>query len=71
MKNSDLDEGVEASSLLRRLPSLTKKMKKLCVQLHKINPAPELTEDLDYFTGKNQTNPRKESQCRALIWIVY
>lgn len=56
MKNSNLDEGVKSSSLQGRLPSLTKKMKKMCVQLHKINPAPELTEDLDCFTGKKKKN---------------
>lgn len=65
MNNSNLDEGFEVSSLQGRLPSLTKKMKKLCVQLHKINQAPELTEDLDYFTGKKQTNPHRKSQCHA------
>ncbi|XP_068197957.1 midasin isoform X4 [Antennarius striatus] len=46
------DEGVEASSLQGRLPLLTRKMKKLCVQLLKTHPAPELTEDLDCFTGE-------------------
>lgn len=70
MKNSDLDEGIEVSSLQGRLPFLTKKMRKMCVQLHKINPASDLTEDLDYFTGKNQTNPHRESRCHSLIWIT-
>ncbi|XP_011610045.2 midasin isoform X2 [Takifugu rubripes] len=51
-RNNDLHKGVEASSLQERLPSLTKKMRKLCVQLHKMNPAPELAEDLDVFIGE-------------------
>ncbi|XP_034006274.1 midasin isoform X1 [Trematomus bernacchii] len=50
------EEGVEASSLQGRLPALTRKMKKLCVQLQKKNPAPELAEDLDCFTGEVISN---------------
>lgn len=50
-QNEDPDEGVESSSLQGRLPSLTRKMKKMCTQLQKKNPAPELAEDLDCFTG--------------------
>uniref|UniRef100_A0A3Q3NKD3 Midasin n=1 Tax=Labrus bergylta TaxID=56723 RepID=A0A3Q3NKD3_9LABR len=38
------------SSLQARLPVLTRKMKKMCVQLLKKSPVPELTEDLDCFT---------------------
>lgn len=53
-QNEGPDEGVEASSLQGRLPSLTRKMKKMCTQLQKKNPAPELAEDLDCFTG-NET----------------
>lgn len=53
-QNEGPDEGVEASSLQGRLPSLTRKMKKMCAQLQKKNPAPELAEDLDCFTG-NET----------------
>lgn len=41
----------EAESLQARLPALFRKMKKMCVQLLKKNPVPELTEDLDCFTG--------------------
>ncbi|XP_010790202.1 midasin-like [Notothenia coriiceps] len=52
------EEGVEASSLQGRLPALTRKMKKLCVQLQKKNPAPELAEDLDCFTGEVISNLR-------------
>uniref|UniRef100_A0A1A7W7P3 Midasin homolog n=1 Tax=Iconisemion striatum TaxID=60296 RepID=A0A1A7W7P3_9TELE len=43
---------VQASSLQARLPSLARKMKKISVQVLKKDPVPELTEDLDYFTGK-------------------
>ena len=41
-----------SSSLLLRLPHLTRKMKNMSVQLVKKNPLPELSEDLDMFTGK-------------------
>lgn len=51
-QNESLEEGVEASSLQGRLPVLSRKMKKMCEGLLKKNPAPELTEDLDYFTGE-------------------
>ncbi|KAM6992726.1 LOW QUALITY PROTEIN: midasin [Tautogolabrus adspersus] len=50
------DEGVEGSSLQARLPVLSRKMKKMCVQLLKKNPVPELTEDLDCFTGEVISN---------------
>uniref|UniRef100_A0A3P9MDK6 Midasin n=1 Tax=Oryzias latipes TaxID=8090 RepID=A0A3P9MDK6_ORYLA len=52
-KGKDLhDEGPEgeAESLQARLPALFRKMKRMCVQLLKKNPVPELTEDLDCFT---------------------
>ncbi|XP_035851556.1 midasin isoform X1 [Sander lucioperca] len=52
------EDGVEASSLQGRLPVLSRKMKKLCVQLLKKNPVPELAEDLDYFTGEVISNLR-------------
>uniref|UniRef100_A0A3Q1JQ86 Midasin n=1 Tax=Anabas testudineus TaxID=64144 RepID=A0A3Q1JQ86_ANATE len=48
----DAEEGVEASSLQGRLPVLTRKMKKFCIQLLKKDPMPELAEDLDCFTGE-------------------
>ncbi|TSL47560.1 Midasin [Bagarius yarrelli] len=41
----------ESSSLQARLPTLTKKMRKMCVQLVKKASLPELSEDLDQFTG--------------------
>ncbi|XP_003200751.2 midasin [Danio rerio] len=40
------------SSLQARLPVLTRKMKKLCVQLVKKTSLPELSEDLDQFTAE-------------------
>uniref|UniRef100_A0A8C3A4E5 Midasin n=1 Tax=Cyclopterus lumpus TaxID=8103 RepID=A0A8C3A4E5_CYCLU len=52
------EEGVDASSLQGRLPVLSRKMKKLCVQLLKKHPVPELAEDLDYFTGEVISNLR-------------
>ncbi|KAK7907514.1 hypothetical protein WMY93_016126 [Mugilogobius chulae] len=45
-----LDDPVSASSLQGRLPNLSRKMKKMCGELLKTNPAPELAEDLDQFT---------------------
>ncbi|XP_070405869.1 midasin isoform X3 [Nothobranchius furzeri] len=45
-------EGVHASPLQARLPALARRMKKICVQMLKKDLLPELTEDLDYFTGK-------------------
>uniref|UniRef100_A0A3Q4BJ07 Midasin n=1 Tax=Mola mola TaxID=94237 RepID=A0A3Q4BJ07_MOLML len=51
-------EGVEASSLQGRLPALTRKMKKMCMQLLKKNTVPELAEDLDCFTGEVIRNLR-------------
>lgn len=41
----------DPSSLQARLPVLTRRMKKLCVQLVKKTSLPELSEDLDQFTG--------------------
>ncbi|XP_071334594.1 midasin isoform X2 [Trachinotus anak] len=58
LQNDDPEEGVEASSLQGRLPVLARKMKKMCVQLLKKNPVPELAEDLDYFTGEIISNLR-------------
>ncbi|XP_077950103.1 midasin isoform X1 [Gasterosteus aculeatus] len=58
LQQEDPEEGVEASSLLGRLPVLTRKMKKLCVQLLKKHPVPELAEDLDCFTGEVISNLR-------------
>lgn len=55
------DEGVEASSLQGRLPVLARKMKKMCAQLLKKNPVPELAEDLDYFTGEELVHNRYQS----------
>ncbi|XP_071391101.1 midasin-like [Centroberyx affinis] len=52
------EEDTEASSLQGRLPVLTRKMKKMCVQLVKKNPVPELAEDLDIFTGEIISNLR-------------
>ncbi|XP_034555077.1 midasin [Notolabrus celidotus] len=56
--NEAPDEGAEASSLQARLPVLSRKMKKMCVQLLKKNPVPELAEDLDCFTGEVISNLR-------------
>uniref|UniRef100_A0A8B9KTP9 Midasin n=1 Tax=Astyanax mexicanus TaxID=7994 RepID=A0A8B9KTP9_ASTMX len=49
-------DAVEPSSLQARLPILTKKMRKMCVQLVKTAPLPELSEDLDQFTAEIITN---------------
>uniref|UniRef100_A0AAZ3S0A1 Midasin n=1 Tax=Oncorhynchus tshawytscha TaxID=74940 RepID=A0AAZ3S0A1_ONCTS len=49
---------VEPSSLQGRLPLLTRKMRKMCVTLVKKNPLPELSEDLDVFTGEIISNLR-------------
>ncbi|XP_036943295.1 midasin isoform X1 [Acanthopagrus latus] len=51
-------EGVEASSLQGRLPVLSRKMKKMCKELLKKHPVPELAEDLDCFTGEVISNLR-------------
>uniref|UniRef100_A0A665VA47 Midasin n=1 Tax=Echeneis naucrates TaxID=173247 RepID=A0A665VA47_ECHNA len=56
LQNEGPEEGVEASSLQGRLPVLARKMKKMCVQLLKNHPVPELTEDLDCFTGEVISN---------------
>ncbi|KAM7394956.1 hypothetical protein PAMA_006612 [Pampus argenteus] len=58
LQNEGPEEGVEAASLQGRLPVLARKMKKMCVQLLKKNPAPELAEDLDCFTGEVISNLR-------------
>lgn len=47
----DAEEGVDAASLQARLPLLSRKMKKMCNQLLRKHPVPELAEDLDVFTG--------------------
>ncbi|XP_016427493.1 midasin-like [Sinocyclocheilus rhinocerous] len=52
----ELSSDKEPSSLQARLPVLTKKMKKLCVQLVKKTTLPELSEDLDQFTAEIITN---------------
>ncbi|TRZ01341.1 hypothetical protein DNTS_001208 [Danionella cerebrum] len=46
----------EPSSLQARLPVLTRRMKKLCVQLVKKTTQPELSEDLDQFTAEIISN---------------
>nr|XP_015209182.1 PREDICTED: midasin [Lepisosteus oculatus] len=43
---------LDPSSLQVRLPFLTGKMKKMCVNLVKKSPLPELTEELDQFTAE-------------------
>ncbi|KAM9495289.1 midasin [Clarias gariepinus] len=48
--------GLDPTSLQARLPTLTKKMRKMCVQLVKKTPMPELSEDLDQFTAEIITN---------------
>uniref|UniRef100_A0A3P8RPW4 Midasin n=1 Tax=Amphiprion percula TaxID=161767 RepID=A0A3P8RPW4_AMPPE len=50
LQNEGPEEETEAASLQGRLPVLSRKMKKICIQLLKKNPVPELAEDLDYFT---------------------
>ncbi|XP_042084236.1 midasin isoform X2 [Haplochromis burtoni] len=52
------EEGFKASSLQISLPVLSRKMKKMCIQLLKKNPVPELAEDLDCFTGEVISNLR-------------
>uniref|UniRef100_A0A8C2BQ53 Midasin n=1 Tax=Cyprinus carpio TaxID=7962 RepID=A0A8C2BQ53_CYPCA len=52
----ELSSDKEPSSLQARLPVLTRKMKKLCVQLVKKTTLPELSEDLDQFTVEIITN---------------
>ncbi|KAJ8008932.1 hypothetical protein DPEC_G00083550 [Dallia pectoralis] len=47
---------VDPSSLQGRLPLLTRKMRKMCVALVRKNPLPELSEDLDVFTGEVISN---------------
>ncbi|KAF5899322.1 midasin-like, partial [Clarias magur] len=44
--------GSDPTSLQARLPSLTKRMRKMCVQLVKKTRVPELSEDLDQFTSE-------------------
>ncbi|XP_077366934.1 midasin isoform X3 [Festucalex cinctus] len=51
-QNERQNEGIELESLQRRLPVLTRKMKKICVQHLKKHSAMELTDDLDFFTGE-------------------
>uniref|UniRef100_A0AAQ6AJN3 Midasin n=1 Tax=Amphiprion ocellaris TaxID=80972 RepID=A0AAQ6AJN3_AMPOC len=57
-QNEGPEEETEAASLQGRLPVLSRKMKKMCIQLLKKNPVPELAEDLDYFTGEVISNLR-------------
>ncbi|XP_043076462.1 midasin [Puntigrus tetrazona] len=52
----ELSSDKEPSSLQARLPVLTRKMKKLCVQLVKKTSLPEHLEDLDQFTAEIITN---------------
>ncbi|KAK2883458.1 hypothetical protein Q8A67_017095 [Cirrhinus molitorella] len=52
----ELSSDKEPSSLQARLPVLTRKMKKLCVQLVKKTSLPELSEDLNQFTVEIITN---------------
>ncbi|XP_023122208.2 midasin [Amphiprion ocellaris] len=58
LQNEGPEEETEAASLQGRLPVLSRKMKKMCIQLLKKNPVPELAEDLDYFTGEVISNLR-------------
>ncbi|XP_028296182.1 midasin isoform X2 [Gouania willdenowi] len=53
------EEGIDPSSLQGRLPVLSRKMHKLCIQLLKKNPVLELAEDLDSFTGEIISNLRE------------
>ncbi|XP_057208356.1 midasin isoform X2 [Triplophysa rosa] len=48
----ELSSDEDPSSLQARLPVLTRKMRKLCVQLVKKTSVPELSEDLDQFTAE-------------------
>ncbi|XP_016311670.1 midasin-like [Sinocyclocheilus anshuiensis] len=52
----EISSDKEPSSLQARLPVLTRKMKKLCVQLVKKTTLPELSEDLAQFTAEIITN---------------
>lgn len=59
IQNESSEEGFEASSLQGRLPVLSRKMRRMCAELVKKNPAPELAEDLDQFTGEIICNLRE------------
>ncbi|XP_018599206.2 midasin isoform X2 [Scleropages formosus] len=50
---------LDPSLLQSRLPSLTKKMRKMCVQLAKKSSLSELSEDLDQFTAEVIRNMRE------------
>ncbi|XP_030636974.1 midasin [Chanos chanos] len=52
----EVASAMDPSSLQARLPSLTRKMRKMCVQLAKRTAMPELSEDLDQFTAEVITN---------------
>ncbi|KAJ8270795.1 hypothetical protein GJAV_G00119370 [Gymnothorax javanicus] len=51
-EQEEVPSGLEPSSLQDRLPFLTRRMRKMCVQLVKKGPVPELSEDLDQFTAE-------------------
>ncbi|XP_064196020.1 midasin isoform X1 [Anguilla rostrata] len=48
----EVPSGLEPLSLQGRLSFLTRRMRKMCVQLVKKGPLPELSEDLDEFTSE-------------------
>ncbi|XP_072559009.1 midasin isoform X3 [Paramormyrops kingsleyae] len=50
--SEDVLPGLDPSTLQGRLPLLTRKMRKMCVQMLEKNPLPELSEDLDQFTAE-------------------
>uniref|UniRef100_A0A3Q4MRM4 Midasin n=1 Tax=Neolamprologus brichardi TaxID=32507 RepID=A0A3Q4MRM4_NEOBR len=64
----------KASSLQISLPVLSRKMKKMCIQLLKKNPVPELAEDLDCFTGEKSltinTSADKDKQKAEIKHIL-
>ena len=77
--------GPEPTSLLGRLPLLFRRMRKMCVQLVKKSSMPDLSEDLDQFTGKtrdvaiNPTNDffmvlvlfRMSTHIKHLVLVVF
>ncbi|XP_061563343.1 midasin [Cololabis saira] len=58
VQSEEPGDGAEAAaaSLQARLPVLSRRMKKMCCQLLKKDPLPELVEDLDCFTGEIISN---------------
>ncbi|KAL2081973.1 hypothetical protein ACEWY4_021791 [Coilia grayii] len=54
----DNASGPESGSLLGRLPHLIRRMRKMCVQLVRRSPMPDLSEDLDQFTAEIISNVR-------------